>query len=116
MGDWDEFATDTMVVRRRTAPNQPIATVYTGPADVQAPTGHTYYDAGGVIQVYDALAFVYPIAGVLPTVLIDDTVVVTSMRGTVTSYRVVHIDEEEFDPAHLEIRLRKGNIGHQQAT
>jgi hypothetical protein len=106
----DYFETEasvTIVRRAESATDGKTITQTTiwGPAsaDLQFETGDTYIDPAGAVVKLDAMLFLYPVSGSLPSVAIDDIVQYGSQE-----MRVVFLQPWNFPPAHLEVGLRRG--------
>jgi hypothetical protein len=110
MIDWSAFDTNSLVIKRRPAPDQAVAVVMTIAADVQTPDGKiAYYDPSGAVQKVDALVSI-DYVGAIPDIRLDDIAVVDGGD----SFNVVHVESWTFPPAHLELRLQRGPIARKQ--
>jgi peptidase E len=84
-----------------------VATVYTGPADVQSEFGTIFYNASGAQDTADATCLIDPDTnGTLPAVQVNDIVAVTGGE----TYTVVHEANWNMAPKHLELTLKRGKL------
>lgn len=104
---------DSIVVTRQTPTADPtvttLATIYSGPADVQFDDGAMVYDPSGVIANYDAIAIIDPGAGgALPGINPGDAMVVNADNNDVLT--VLSVSPWGTPLAHLELKLKRGPL------